>query len=188
MKYAVIVAVALGLVIFGASNSFADTTTSGDPIYMNYDNLNIKGDVTAAGYENWIQLNSFQWGVARAISSPIGSSIREASAPSISDITITKMMDKSSPSLLQQALAGTGKSVVIDLVKPDGKGGLFAYAEYKLTDVLISGYSVSSGGDNPTESITLSFTKVQFLFNTIDDVGTKTTSQVTYDIAQARLS
>ena len=186
MKYAIVIAVVLGLAIFGTSNSFA--TTSGDPIYMNYDNLNIQGDVTAEGHLNWIELNSFQWGVSRAISSPTSGTAREASAPSVGEITITKMMDKSSPSLLQQTLAGEGKPVVIDLVKPDGRGGLVTYAEYKLENVLISAYSVSSGGDNPTESLSLSFTKVQFIFTTQNTDGTTTPSQLTYDLALARVS
>ena len=186
MKYAIVIAVVLGLAIFGTSNSFA--TTSGDPIYMNYDNLNIKGDVTADGYMNWIELNSFQWGVNRAISSPTSGGAREASAPSVSEITITKMMDQSSPSLLQQALAGEGKPVVIDLVKTDSRGTLFAYAEYKLENVLISSYSVSSGGDRPSESISLSFTKVQFIFNSQSIDGTITPSQLTYDLTSARVS
>ena len=42
------------------------------PIYMNYDNKTVKGDVTAKGWEDWIELNSFQWGVGRGIASPTG--------------------------------------------------------------------------------------------------------------------
>ena len=29
-------------------------------IYMNFNNKSIKGNVTAAGYEDWIELDSFQ--------------------------------------------------------------------------------------------------------------------------------
>ena len=51
------------------------------PIYIQYGTLT--GDVTAAGHEKWIEVNSFQWGVGRGISSPTGgSSDRESSAPS----------------------------------------------------------------------------------------------------------
>jgi len=190
MKYAIVIAVVLGLVILGTSNSFADTTTPGDPIYMNYDNLNIKGDVTAEGHLNWIELNSFQWGVGRAISSPTSGGAREASAPSVSEITITKVLDRSSPSLLQEALAGEGKPVVIDFVKTGGgTGAPFTYIEYTLDNVLISKYSISSGGDQPTESISLSFTKVQFAFTPQNPDGSPGTPlQVTYDIALARVS
>jgi len=191
MKYPIILAVVLGFVTIGILNSFAQTTspTSGDPIYMNYDNLNIKGDVTETGHENWIELNSFQFGVGRTISSPTGGSAnREASAPSVSEIVVTKVMDRSSTSLLQEALAGQGKPVIIDFVKTGAKGAPMIYAEYKLENVLISGYSTSSGGDNPTESISLSFTKITFTFNAQNVDGTSTPSSVTYDLALAKVS
>lgn len=179
----VLVAV-LGLVAVGTSSSFA--TTGSDPIYMKYGT--IQGDVTATGHENWIELNSFQFGVSRAIS-PVGTgTTREASVPSISDITITKVMDKSSPSLLTEALQGTGQTVTIDLVK-NGQSGPFTYAEYELSNALISGYSVSSGGDNPSESISISFTKITFKFTPQNPDGTTgIPSQLTWDLAQARLS
>ncbi|HYH66977.1 MAG TPA: type VI secretion system tube protein Hcp [Urbifossiella sp.] len=38
------------------------------PIYMQYDSGKIKGDVTAKGHEDWIELASFGWGVGRGIS------------------------------------------------------------------------------------------------------------------------
>ena len=64
------------------------------PIYMNYNSLAVKGDVTATGYVGWIELNSFQFGVGRGISSPTGGSAdRELSAPSVSEITVTKDQD-----------------------------------------------------------------------------------------------
>ncbi|HYL66826.1 MAG TPA: type VI secretion system tube protein Hcp [Nitrosopumilaceae archaeon] len=189
----IIIAALLGLILVGSSNSFAVTSTptplsAGDPIYMNYDNLSIKGEVTATGHQDWIELNSFQWGVGRTISSPTsGSGDRQGSAPSVSEIVVTKVMDKSSPSLLQQALAGEGKPVVIDLVKVNN-GNLVVYAQYKLENVLISGYSVSSGGDRPSESISLSFTKITFIFNSQNPDGTLAPSQVTYDLALAKVS
>ena len=75
------------------------------PIYMKYAAL--KGDVTASGHETWIELNSFQWGVGRGISSPTGASAdRESSAPSVSEITVTKANDVASAPLLNEALQG----------------------------------------------------------------------------------
>jgi len=64
-------------------------------IYMNYND--IPGDATAEGHEKWIELNSCQWGVGRGISSPTGGSAdRESSAPSVSEIVVTKATDVSS--------------------------------------------------------------------------------------------
>ncbi len=41
------------------------------PIYMKFSS--IAGDVTEAGHAGWIELNSFQWGVGRGVSSHTGS-------------------------------------------------------------------------------------------------------------------
>jgi type VI secretion system secreted protein Hcp len=53
--------------------------------------------------------------------------------------------------------------VQIDFCKTD-KDKLEVYATYKLSDCMVSGYSVSSGGDRPTESISLNFTKIIYEF------------------------
>jgi len=129
------------------------------PIYMKYAALN--GDVTAAGHEKWIEVNSFQWGVGRGISSPTGgSSDRESSAPSVSEIVVTKPTDIATVDLLNEALQGEGQDVTLDFCKTD-KGNLSVYLSYTLNNTMISGYSASSGGDRPSESVSLNFTKIQ---------------------------
>ena len=156
------------------------------PIYMKYDSVD--GEVTAAGHEKWIELHSFQWGVGRGISSPTGGSAdRESSAPSVSEIVVTKRMDSSSVHLLDEALQGEGKLVKIDFVKTD-KGKLETYLSYELTNTMISGFSMSSGGDKPQESISLNFTKVMFNEKGSDIAGkVGQPSKVTYDISLAKI-
>jgi type VI secretion system secreted protein Hcp len=139
------------------------------PIYMKFEGID--GDVTATGHVKWIELNSMQWGVGRGIASATGQAAeREASAPSISEVTITKMMDKTTPLLFTESLIGDGKKVEIHLVKT-GKDKLDVFMEYVLTDTMISGYSVSSGGDTPSESLSLNFTKVELKYHPHDNKG-----------------
>jgi type VI secretion system secreted protein Hcp len=158
------------------------------PIYLNYDSLAVKGDVTAKGWENWIELNSFQFGLGRGIASPTGGSAdRESSAPSVSEITITKDQDTSTGGIATAALQGEGVTVIIDFVKTSS-GQLTKYMEYTLTNTLISGWSTSSGGDRPSESISLNFTKVKIDPTTIDATGNITNATpVTYDIGLAKI-
>ena len=155
-------------------------------IYMNDDG--VTGDVTAGGHEKWIELNSFQWGVGRGISSPTGASAdRESSAPSVSEIVVTKSTDLASPKLLNEAYQGEGVKVEIDFCKTDA-GVLEVYMKYTLEDAMISGYSLSSGGDRPTESLSLNFTKVEFKntgMGAANDTGSPET--VTYDLAAAKV-
>ncbi len=156
------------------------------PIYMKFEGID--GDVTAEGHEKWIEVGSFQWGVGRGISSPTGASAdRESSAPSVSEIVVTKQSDQASPKLLDSALQGEGVKVEIDFCKTD-KGKLELYQKYTLEDCMISGYSLSSGGDRPSESLSLNFTKVEFKLITQDDKGgTGTPETVTYDLALAKV-
>ena len=156
------------------------------PIYMKYDGID--GDVTAEGHEKWIELTSFQWGVGRGISSPTGASAdRESSAPSVSEITITKLQDAATTKLLDEALHGEGKAVQIDFCKTD-KGKLETYMAYKLTDVMVSGYSISSGGDRPSESLSLNFTKIEFKATQMDKANKGAGgASVTYDLAKAKV-
>ncbi len=158
------------------------------PIYMNYDSLAVKGDATAANWEGWIELKSFQFGVGRGISSPTGGSAdRESSAPSVSEITVSKDQDSSTGPLLTAALQGEGVTVIIDFVKTSS-GQLVKYMEYTLTNTMISGWSTSSGGDRPSESFSLNFTKVQVDPTTIDATGTiSNANPVTYDIGTAKV-
>jgi type VI secretion system secreted protein Hcp len=146
-----------------------------------------KGDANAKGHEGdkgWIDIDSIQFGSNRNIATPVGaSSKREASAPSISEIVITKRMDSTSPLLFQESLVGKGGKVEIHLVRT-GSDKLETYLEITLTNTLVSGFSVSSGGDRPTESITLNFTKIEFKYTPFDDThtaGTPTSSS--YDLA-----
>jgi type VI secretion system secreted protein Hcp len=158
------------------------------PIYMNYNSLAIKGDVTATGWVGWIEVSSFQFGVGRGIGSPTGGSAdRESSAPSVSEITISKDQDTSTGPMLTAALQGEGVTVIIDFVKTS-QGQLAKYMEYTLTNTLISGFSTSSGGDRLTESISLNFTKIQVDPTTIDAAGSiSNANPVTYDIGLAQV-
>lgn len=141
-------------------------------IYMQMDK--IKGNVTAEGHKEWIELSSFQMGVGRAISTAVGKAKdREASAPSISEITVSKIMDESSPFLFQEATVGQAKKVTIDFVTT-GASKIETYLQYVLENCMVSGYSISSGGDRPSETVSLSFTKITSNYMVYDDSGKQT--------------
>ena len=155
-------------------------------IYMNYDG--IKGAVTEDGHKDWIEVNSFQWGVGRGIGTPTGASAdREASAPSVSEIVVTKPTDVASLKLFSEALAGEGKTVKIDFVTTV-KGKVDKYLSYELSNTLVSGYSVSSGGDRPSESVSLNFTKITVTFAANKEAGAGLDAGGTagYDIGLAK--
>ena len=156
-------------------------------IYMNYNN--IKGDVTETGHPSWIELNSFQWGMGRGISSTVGSSAdRESSAPSVSEVVISKDNDVATGKLMQEAFSGHGQTVKIDFTRTS-KDKQEIYLSLTLTDTMISGYSHTSSGDRPTETLSLNFTKVQFSTTQMTAVGEDgQPDHLIYDLATAATS
>ena len=129
----------------------------------------IKGDATHQSHVDWLDVSSLQWGVGRAISTPTGSTQnREASEPSVSEVTFTKLMDKSTADIFKESCVGkTGKTVKIDLVTTGSPGD--TYMTYTLTNALVSGYSVSTGGDRPVENVSLNFTKIEMKYIPYDN-------------------
>ena len=136
-------------------------------IYLKYDGID--GEATQQDHQKWVDLGSLQFGIGRTINTASGStSNREASEPSVSEVVITKTLDASSPKFFTEACTGAaGKKAVIDLVSTGSPG--VTYTQYTLHNALVSGYSLSSGGDRPSESISLSFTKIEFKFIPYDE-------------------
>jgi type VI secretion system secreted protein Hcp len=160
------------------------------PIYMKFTNPAINGDVTTAGYTQQILLNSLQWGVGRAIGAATGKSgNREGSTPTVSEITVSKEFDNASGGLLKEALGtGTKGTAVISFVRTDD-GGAKVYLVATLTDVALSSFSLSSGGDRPSESLSLNFTKIEWKFTPTNPDGTDGSPYpVTYDLGQQKLT
>ena len=150
-------------------------------IYLKYGS--IKGDVTTDGLKDWIELHSFQWGVGRGISSAArGSKTREGSEPSISEVVVTKMLDTASPNLFIDAVAGEMNTEATIKLTSTIKNKVDTYLQYVLSNTGLSGYSISSGGDRPTESLSLNFTKVVWTFTPRGSDLSGTPDTVGYDL------
>jgi len=121
-----------------------------------------KGDVDTKEYKEWIMLHSFQFGSGRGIGSATASGAnRQGSHASVSEVTITKQLDPASLHLLRDSLDGPLKTKV-DFAFTRADQDNSEYFHITLTDTGVSGYSLSSGGDRPSESISLNFAKVEF--------------------------
>ncbi len=144
-------------------------------ILLNFDTA-IKGDSTVPGHEDWITCDSLQFGVGRSINMSGGGKDRETSNPSFSEFTLSKSTDAASPELFFQAICGKslGKAHV-HFVQQAGAGeDPQIYLTYELDGAIVSSYSISSGGDRPTESVAVSFTKITKKYDAFD--GSKRTT------------
>jgi type VI secretion system secreted protein Hcp len=156
-------------------------------IYMDFDG--IKGEATQQDHKKWIDVLSLSWGAGRAVSTTTGStSNREASEPHLSDVSIVKLFDESSTALFVNSCTGNeGKTVKIDLTTTGSPSN--TYCTYTLSNALISSYQVSTSGDRPTESVSISFTKLEFKFTPYDDKNKPMGSKVvSYDLSTTKKS
>ena len=125
-------------------------------------------DITGSAAGGLIPITSFQWGVGRGIGAPTAGS-RQVSSPSFSELTINKPMDSSSPKLAMQAAGGGGTNTCVLTVKDHNSGNTL----YTLTlkNVYISSYSLSSGGNVPSESLSLNYTQITWVYQKLDNSG-----------------
>lgn len=117
---------------------------------------NIAGSATAAGHVNWITLNSFQNGV----SVPIGANGLPAGPAMVSEVGLTKGFDPASIKLMSAAKNLEGFSTFI-MEFADGPA-FVPYYRVTLTGAHVDGYTQSSGGEKPSESLSLAFTTITF--------------------------
>lgn len=156
-------------------------------IYMKYGDGTIKGEVTAAGFEGWIELDSASFGFSRPsfVESGSGQNKRHTDACTASDIQVSRSIDKASPLLMKEACGGKAQPVEIDFVKTD-ENKLITYAKIKLENVMITSWSFGGGGGGQSEALSLNFTKITFGLTEFDEAGAKVeTHKGIYDISKA---
>lgn len=156
-------------------------------IYMKVES--VPGNATAVGYEDWIQIQSFQFGVSQNVATPQGGGQnRDAGTASISDVSISKVGDKSDPELLKAMFSGQGKKVEFDFVQRYGET-LLAIEKYVLTDVLGAHYGTSGGAGESQSSFGLNFATMEKSYIPRATDGSEgSPTRVTMDVPQAKIS
>ncbi len=146
----------------------------------------INGDSIVDGHDKWITCSSLQLGVGRSISASGGSADRETSNPSFSELTLTKSTDISSADLFMQSVCGKslGKAELHFIQTGGADKKQQVYMKIELEDAIVSSYSVSSGGDRPSESISLNFTKISYQYDAFSGSDIKTGTPKKWDLAK----
>jgi type VI secretion system secreted protein Hcp len=124
----------------------------------------IPGESSDDKHQNWIEMISYNHGLAQSVSST-ASSVGGASAEraDFHDFTFTKQMDMASPKLSIACADGTHiDTITVELCRAGTNK--MKFMEYKLTNCLISSISTNGGGDFPTEEVAINFGKIEWSY------------------------
>jgi type VI secretion system secreted protein Hcp len=140
------------------------------PIYMKVPGVEGTGKGNRCG---WIVLESCQIGTQRHLASPTGTgSNRDASAPAVNEIVVTKVVDISSTNLFRLSNHGEPVTVFIEFVSQDSKSDVPTMS-LELESTFITSYTTTgAGGASPRgramESMSLNFTKITYSTTAIE--------------------
>jgi type VI secretion system secreted protein Hcp len=144
----------------------------------------IQGESEDKTHTNEIQILSFSWGVSNAGSGSFGSGSGSGKA-SVSDISVQKYVDKSTPNLWKYCFLGKTVGDAVITVRKAGGDAPVEYLVYKLTEVFVSSVqdSGSEGGGIAMESVSLNFAKIEITYTLQSADGTAGASTpVTLDV------
>jgi len=161
-------------------------------IYMRINNIN--GDVSAQGYDNWIEIDNLNHSIKKNITQRSGSEFnRNIGIPKLSHISITKQADSATSLLFQQSLETKDLGEVLIHVCQTGSS-LQPYLEYTLDDVIISDFELNaenSGNEETScfENLELSYSKISIKYTPRDKINkTKSPIAAGYNLSTAEIS
>lgn len=131
----------------------------------------VDGEAKDKSHKGEIDVLAWSWGVSNSGSAHVGGGAG-AGKCNVQDISITKYVDKSSPTLMLYCANGKHMDDATLVIRKAGENPV-EYLKIKLTEVLIT--SVSTGGsggeDRLTENVTLNFAKINVDYTPQDDKG-----------------
>ena len=145
----------------------------------------IKGESTDPRHKDEIVVDSFQWGMGRTVATSMSFGGATLGKLCVSAITLTKQTDLATTSLIANTASGMNiaKAILIGR-RSTGDAESFEYFRIELDNVKVGAFAISSGGDRPSESFSLSFTKARVVYTRQLDGGTSSPVETTIDLAK----
>lgn len=157
----------------------AFTTSAAADVYLHVTGAqqgDIRGDVTVANYEDWIEVASFTHGVTV----PLGNDGRPSGAPVPSPFQLAKPYDRSTVPLFDALYSGERLDEVrLELTRAIGAGQIVTYYRITLENAYLSEIGESGAGlvmDLPTEAYTMAYERI-----TLDDLVNGETTTYTWN-------
>jgi len=156
------------------------------PIMFKYQS--IPGESKVAGYEKYIEVSSFDFGLGRRITAGTEST-REGGTASVSEIVLRKKTDNTTVKFFQEACSGMmNKDVEIAFVRTAGTKN-DTYLKFELKDTTIAGLNFkSSGGQDarPEETLHLNFNRVEITYTPIGNDFTGSPAGAYWNIGESK--
>lgn len=133
----------------------------------------IKGESTYTDAKDKLVIMSYSHGVSQPLSWDVSNAKRTTGKPQHQDMVLTKLFDKASPLLNYHCCIGTSfPTAVVTIYQMDDKSKTpKKYIEYTMTNAIISSISVGGGGGQPTETITLNYSKIKWWYMAQEDTA-----------------
>jgi type VI secretion system secreted protein Hcp len=119
----------------------------------------IPGESQVVGFENQIELNSFQFGVGNAVGKAAAGP-KMAGEAAFSEIVVTKSLDKATPELMLRVANGAPIPSARLRLTRSSQAGESVVLRYCFTQVRFTSFSQSSGGDLPSESLAFQYATI----------------------------
>ena len=178
-----LVTLVLALTLSGFA--FSSAAFAGQDMFLKVDS--VQGDSVDRAHPQEIDILSWSWGATNSATTQIGGG--GAGKAKINDLTITKIMDSSSPQLLGALATGKHLKSVVLTVRNQGPRPV-DYFTLTLNDVLVDAYSTGTSNqeNRVTENFTFNFASFAFSFLPLKADGTPKQAVVTkFDILANKL-
>jgi type VI secretion system secreted protein Hcp len=131
----------------------------------------LEGESIDKTHKGTIDVLAWSWGMSNSGSAHVGGGAG-AGKVNVQDLSFTKYIDKSTPSLMLACANGKHYDEAFLTVRKAGETPV-EYVKIKMTKVLISSISTggSGGEDRLTENVTLNFAKVNVDYTPQDEKG-----------------
>lgn len=134
----------------------------------------IKGESQLDGFQDKIELLSYSHGVAMQVTGDVSNTERTSGRPNHQDVTVTKYLDRASPTLNQSCCEGKVLKTITVTVGRNDAGKIIPLIVYALENSILSSVSVGGGnGDKPVETITINYSKITWTYNPQKEEGGK---------------
>ncbi len=133
--------------------------------------VEIKGEATAKGHEDWLDIESLSWGVSQTGTFGMGGG-GGAGKATPHDVVFSRRVDRATPNLYKSITTGNHIDKATIEVRKAG-GEQIVYYQIVLEKVLVTSVSNSAGGDFISESFSLNFAVFAITYYPQADAGSQ---------------